>query len=188
MASAGSSRDARIAGAIPKTIPAASDTSTPNTTTSQSTRISSRRGSEGGASATSPRLPAQASARPATPPMIESVTASVNNCVTSRRRGAPSAMRRLISRRRASPRESSRLATLAHTIRSTTPTALSKAIRNGRAEPTSWSRSWWISGTSGAAMLNWPGCSRMICRARALASLKAWSRVNPSRRRATRFK
>ena len=57
------------------------------------------------------------------PPITDSVTLSVNSCRTMRPRPAPIAARSAISRLRAVARTSRRLATFAHAISSTKPTA-----------------------------------------------------------------
>ena len=65
-----------------------------------------------------------ASTVPSTPPIAARTRLSVMNCRTIRPRLAPTARRTATSRCRAVPRASSRLATFAHTISSTAPTAI----------------------------------------------------------------
>ena len=69
--------------------------------------------------------------------------------MTSRRRPAPSAVRMAISFSRTDARTSSRFATFAQAIRTTTPTAASSVSSDGRAPPTICSR----SGTTSADSL-----------------------------------
>ena len=70
-----------------------------------------------------------------------SSTLSVSSCRATRPRVAPSAVRIASSRRRALARASSRLATLAHAMRSTNPTAPSSTRSGVRTSPVRFSRS-----------------------------------------------
>ena len=66
------------------------------------------------------------SSKPTPPPSAASNTLSVRNCRVSRERLAPSARRKAISFCRTAARARSRLATFAHAISRTNPTAPSK--------------------------------------------------------------
>jgi hypothetical protein len=116
-------RPACSAGASPNRTPAISVTTSVNDSTTGSTPISSAarqvRGRDRGERA---QPPPHAIASPAMPPAAAVTTLSVRSCDTMRHRPAPIAVRTEISRTRPSPRTSSRLATFAHAIRSTTTT------------------------------------------------------------------
>ena len=91
-----------------------------------------RRGMFPGTSISNPRTPAAPRARPRTPPHPASSTLSVSSWRTTRPRAAPIAERTANSRWRPAARASSRLATFAHAISSTSATApnsTSSAVR-----------------------------------------------------------
>ena len=67
--------------------------------------------------------PSRASQAPASPATTASTRLSVSSCRINRHRPAPTAARTTISRARTDDRASSRLATLAHAISSTTTDA-----------------------------------------------------------------
>jgi hypothetical protein len=87
----------------------------------------------------------EASTSPAAPPITESTTLSVSSWRTSRPLPAPNATRTATSRSRAAARASSRLATFAQAMSSTSPTAPLKTRSAGRTSPT---RSSFIATTS----------------------------------------
>ncbi len=68
-------------------------------------------------------MPPNASTIPKAPPRHPRTTLSTSSCRTTRQRDAPRATRTAISRERFAARDSSRLATFAHAISSTKPTA-----------------------------------------------------------------
>ena len=82
-----------------------------------------------------------ATSTPATPPMAETVTLSISICCTSRPRVAPTARRTDSSFCRPDARARSSVATFAHAISSTNPTAPSSTSSGVRTSPTSDSRS-----------------------------------------------
>ena len=129
-ASTGSVRVANHAGAAPKTIPvmSASRNARPRTN-GEGTALMGRNDELPNASASSRRAAAIDTARPATPPATASSTLSTSACETICRRVAPTAMRRAVCVRRATARASSRLATLAHAMRSTSPQTASRIWR-----------------------------------------------------------
>ena len=123
------------AGAVPNSRPATTDTAAVNASTAPSTPTSASPGTLRGTSAGAARTIPAATARPAVPPATLRTTLSVSSWRTIRPRPAPSAPRTASSRRRAIPRASSRPATLAHAISSTSPVAaasIRSAGRNGR--------------------------------------------------------
>ena len=79
--------------------------------------------------ATTTRISPAARATPQAPPRAASTRLSTSSCRAISARDAPSAVRTVISRWRAVPRASSRLATLAQAISSTKPTAPSSSQR-----------------------------------------------------------
>ena len=81
------------------------------------------------------RIAANAALRPSAAPASANNTLSVTICRTSRAGLAPTAVRSAISRNRASPRTSSRLATFVHAMRSRKPTAPIKIQSAGRTLP-----------------------------------------------------
>ncbi len=87
----------------------------------------------------------KAKATPSAAPVRATSTLSVRSCRTTRQPSAPSATRTAISFERAVARASSRLATLAHAMRSTNPTAAIMINSTGRMLPTWKSRSVWTS-------------------------------------------
>ena len=113
-------------------VAAANDAVTPKSSVVLSTAMASRRGKRAGATRGSSRTSVHASARPAAPPAADSTRLSVRSCRTSRVRLLPSAARIVSSRWRATPRESSRFATLAQAMSSTRATALASRRIAGR--------------------------------------------------------
>ena len=120
-----STRDARRAGASPKSATAASESNSVNASTGRSRGMRP----PSAARATRSRLPQLATSSPPAAPTRASTRLSVNNCLTSRPRPAPSASRTPISRPRAMARARRRLATFAQTISSNSETP---AIRINR--------------------------------------------------------
>jgi len=94
-----------------------------------------------GEAATSALTAQDASISPSPPPAAAITTLSVSNCRTRRIRLAPRAVRSAISLRRDAARASSRLATLAQAMSSTTPTAPSNTNSARPVSPTISSRS-----------------------------------------------
>ena len=87
-----------------------------------STDRSGRRGIDAGPSSTNARTRQKATPAPAAPPSIPRTRLSVSNCAISWRRLAPRAARTATSRPRACPRASSRFATFAQAMSSTSVT------------------------------------------------------------------
>ena len=154
-----SARDPCSAGISPNSTPAPSETSSAKSITRQSaaTRTPSApiRGSPTVLTDSSARMPAMPRARPSAPPIVASTMLSVSSCRMMRARPAPRAVLSAISRLRPRARTSCRLATLAHAINRTKPTAPSSTRRRVRALWTSISRigsapktapSWMTSG------------------------------------------
>ncbi len=102
-------------------------------TTGESNARSSTRGSDGGAAIRSNRINTAASNRPIALPATGISALSVNSCRASRARVPPRAARIASSRWRATPRERSRLATLAHAISRTSAAAAATIESAGRA-------------------------------------------------------
>ena len=115
-ASLGSMRAARRAGASPKKRPAKSEVESENNKSVESTEISFSRGVSGGAMARNRCTPPAARSIPNPPPSSAMRQLSTNPCRNKRPREAPSAARTAISRWRAEPRASKRLARLAQEI------------------------------------------------------------------------
>ena len=118
---------ARHAGAKPNSTPVSSETASVNTSTRQFRLSSTSLGKMPvflSVNATSARLPQKAKSTPTAPPNAASNTLSVSSCRTSRHRPAPTASRTLISAPRKAARASSRFATLAHAISSTSATTM----------------------------------------------------------------
>ena len=114
---------ARKAGIIPKAIPVSTQVPKVNSKTRPSTTVPAAFGNQIGADTLKTLTPRNAKTSPAIPPTRESNTLSVSIWQTKILRFAPNATRTPISFRRPSPRTSSRLATLAHAINKTSPTA-----------------------------------------------------------------
>ena len=129
-ASAGSVRVANHAGAAPKMIPVSSANPKANASTmSDGAVLMGRKRELWKASVSSRRAAPVATIRPAMAPPMASRTLSVSACIMICRREAPTAMRTAVCPRRATPRASSRLATLAHEISSTRPQTASRICR-----------------------------------------------------------
>ena len=90
----------------------------------------SMRGASGGAIRIRSRTAGNAARMPTAPPATASTRASVRNWRSRRPRVAPSTVRTEISRERATARESSRLAMLAHAMSATKPTASMRRTKN----------------------------------------------------------
>ena len=97
-----------------------------------STDRSGRRGIDVGPSSTSARTKQKATPAPAAPPSIPRTRLSVSNCAISWRRLAPRAARTATSRPRACPRASSRFATFAQAMSSTSVTEPNRVTNVGR--------------------------------------------------------
>ena len=121
-ASAGSVRVASQAGVAPKMIPVTSAKPKANAnTTSDGAVLMGRKCELWKARASSRRAAAMATRSPTMPPPMASKTLSVSACMTICRGVAPTASRTAVWPRRATPRASSRFATLEQAIRSTKP-------------------------------------------------------------------
>jgi len=112
-------------------------------------------------------MPQYATPAPSRPPAVESSTLSVSSCRSSRARRAPSASRTAISRCRPLARASSRPATLAHAISSSSATALirivsSVASRSRCSFSTSRAGSTRSEGSFAALHIGWPACSTAL--------------------------
>ena len=122
-----SSLVARHAGARPNSTPVSSETASVNASTRQFRLRSTPLGKipvSLSVNARSARLPQKAKSTPTAPPSAASSTLSVNSCRIRRQRPAPTASRTLISALRKAARASSRFATLAQAISSTSATTM----------------------------------------------------------------
>src|SRR5215472_9820900 len=128
---------ARHAGASPNSKPLKTDTPTANRSTRQSTWTSSMRGKSPGQKVRNGLSPTLANMTPSSPPARPRSALSVRLCRTKRPRLAPSATRMANSRSRETARASIKLATFAHAISSTRPTAPSKSQSVDPVSPTS---------------------------------------------------
>ncbi len=127
-------------------------------------------------------IPNHAKASPRTLPSSASNRLSVSSCLTIRMRRAPSAARTAISFSRAAASDNSRLATFAHAISNTKPTAPS-INHNGRFTfPKNCSRN---GNTSALQFLLNCGASSDSRAWIVRNSVAAWSTITPSLRRAT---
>jgi hypothetical protein len=124
-------------GARPTRMPHATDTAIVNAATRRSMPGVTKLGRETGLCLTSADTAARARSRPPAAPISVSTQLSVISWRSSRPRPAPSAVRRAISRRRASDRAMRRLATLAHAISSTKATAAIRVSSAGFSVPNS---------------------------------------------------
>jgi hypothetical protein len=135
-----SMRELCSAGTSPKMMPVTIEIIRVKPSTRPSIDNSFRRGSSDSALSGTDEMsrfsPHDDSSRPMMPPSAESRMLSVSNCWMRRRRPAPSASLTAISLCREAERASSRLATLAHAIRSTRLTAPSRMSSAGRIVPT----------------------------------------------------
>ena len=131
-----STRDVITAGAREKSSIAAAVMAKAPASAVAFTWISSSRGTPGGAKATNVFTALAATAIPAAPPASASSEFSTNSWSTTRARLAPRAERTAISRMRARPRTSSRLATLMHVMSSRRAAAAAKTNNAGRVSPT----------------------------------------------------
>ena len=134
-------RVACAAGNTPNSSPVPTASAIANRITVRSTAIASRRGMPSGFIPIRTSTPQTASSRPRPAPSRLSSRLSVSSCRTSLERPAPSAVRMAISDPRAAARARSRLATFAHAISSTKPTAPSRSSIALRMSPTVASRS-----------------------------------------------
>ena len=115
-------RVANQAGAAPKSMPVVRARVNAKASTSGEGIVSiGRKVVPAKANASSSRAVPTATARPTMPPSTASSTLSSSACVTICRREAPSASRTAVWPRRATARASSRLATFAQAISSTSP-------------------------------------------------------------------
>ena len=121
------------AGARPNTIPVINEMPNVNASTQPSIRIISMRAIfPAGAKAIKAGTPQTASKTPDAPPARATSALSVSNCRISRQRPAPRAARTAISSCLPDARARSRLATFAHAISSTNPTAPAKITSDAR--------------------------------------------------------
>ena len=149
-------------------MPHASDTATVNAAMRRSRPGDTKLGNVTGLCAISTATDARARSRPIAAPMSVSTQPSVISCRSSRARPAPSAVRTAISRRRASDRAISRLATFAQAISSTNATAAISVSSAGRSVPTSSTSSGvsstarfsFVSGYSRSSWREMPSSSR----------------------------
>ncbi len=116
-------RAPRVAGTMPKNRPHAIVMNSPKPRTVPSRRISSTRGIVAGMSVRKACIDSIATVTPQAPLTTASETLSVSSCRARRAGRAPSAARSASSLWRLVARASTRLATFAQAIRSTTPTA-----------------------------------------------------------------
>ena len=126
---------------MPKTIPFTIASARANANVTVSPRAAANRGMLTGDTAGRIFHAAAASTYPPNPPSSASVQLSVRSCRTMRACPAPIAIRTAISRCRASPRASSRLATLAHPISMNSTAAAISSAKGLAAAPTVRSRS-----------------------------------------------
>ncbi len=177
-----SASEALRAGSSPKMTPVRTETITVKASTRPSKLTSPRRGMSAGLSATRRSVSQRASSSPSPPPRRESRTLSVMSWRMMRRRVAPSATRSANSRRRATERAKSRLATLAEATSRTKPTAPSSMKSAGRMLPkTSSSRDETLAPRSAFVS----GCCSARRAAMASISACACASVTPGFRRAT---
>ena len=108
---------------MPKAMPVITQVQKVKSRTRPSTTIPVAFGNQIGADTLKTLTPRKEKTSPATPPTRESNTLSVSICRIKLLWFAPKATRTPISLRRPSPRTSNRLATLAHAISRTKPTA-----------------------------------------------------------------
>ncbi len=149
--------------------------------TRPSTSISPRRGRFDGCNARSSPSASVVTSSPSAPPATASTALSVSSCRAMAQRLAPSAVRSANSPSRTVARTSSRWATLAHAISSTSATAPSRTSSAGRACLTTSS----CSGTARIRTLV-PACSGNSLRnwsAIPFISACAWANVTSGRRR-----
>ena len=151
-------------------------------TVRQSVAGTAKLGSWIGLRARSASLVHWASSQPPPPPSTTSRALSMSSNRTSCRSSAPIARRRDISRRRASPRASRRLATLAQAIRNTRATAPKSSDTAGR---TSWKTSAASGETSADRFSLVAKYARSSCALIAVISAWAAARLTSSRRRAS---
>jgi hypothetical protein len=118
-----SGRDDCTAGSRPEVMPVSSVATEVKASTRPSIVTSRSRGIVSGPMTPSQLTTHHPAMSPSVPPIRASRRLSVSSCRIIRSRPAPSAARRAISLPRLAARESCRLATLAHAIRSTKPTA-----------------------------------------------------------------
>jgi hypothetical protein len=143
-----STREALAAGASPNQRPLSTESAVTNARTPPSIATCEKPLASAGSTTFRPRTASCASATPSRPPMSASATLSVSSCRRMRLRLAPSAARSPISLRRDAARESSRLATFAHAISSTIPTA---AWSTSSGRRTSCTRFVWSGSASASA-------------------------------------
>jgi hypothetical protein len=121
------------AGSSPKTRPVPTESRRAKSRTEESMPISAVRFVNRAANDVSSGSPHAASSTPSAPPPSESSVLSVNICLTSRPRLAPSAVRIAISGWRRRTRARLRFATFAHAMSSTSPVVASSIKNVGRA-------------------------------------------------------
>jgi hypothetical protein len=122
-----------------------------NASTDASTVASDRRGIESDAIRVATLSRPYDKATPAMPPNAAKVTVSNSSCRRIRSGPPPTDIRNAISRWRADARASSRFATLAQVIASTSSTAPSSSVKAKREPPTTSS---WSSRTRGCNLLH----------------------------------
>ena len=128
--------DTCIAGARPNMIPVTNATNPVKTSTFASILMACACEIVSGINVFNTRSPAIESNSPTAPPITASKTLSVKNCLVRRDRPAPRAKRNAISFCRAAARASNKLATFAHAINRTNPTAPNSTRRAGLMSPT----------------------------------------------------
>ena len=162
-----------MAGARPNSTPVATATANANSMAVPSMRGASSAGNEnGGIKLSIHFIVAKPTPMPTMPPQMAIKTFSVRNWRAKRQRLAPSAARTAISRSRATPRASARLARFAQPIRTTNAVAAnmtSTAVRNCGPPMTSSARSTptlqpcLIAGYSAAIRLPMTSISARAC-------------------------
>jgi hypothetical protein len=177
-AACGSAAAERSAGTSAKTTTVASVTPRAKPSTDPSTAISANLGRLAGRSVRSTAIAQNVSVSPSPPAAAARIPASVSTCRSMAPRLAPSAARRANSPSRAVARVSSRLATLAQAMSSTSATAPMSSSSAGRACLTTS----WCSGTTRMRRLEpaCTGCSARSWAASPSISAWAWAQVRPS--------
>ncbi len=168
-----------MAGARPKIMPVASETTRVKAKRRRSVAACDRRGTLAGPAWARRRMTSTEESRPRTPPPRASRVLSVSSWVTMRPRPAPRAERRAISLRRPAPRASRRLATFTHAISRRHTTAAISTQSARRTPPTSSSSR---TKADGRQPLFRAGTACSICAPTESSSARTWPRG--ARRRA----
>ncbi len=137
---------------------------------------------ESATAASNIRTPTNARSSPNAPPMNPSTMLSTSSWRTTRQREAPSAILTAISRARVADRDNRRLATFAHAISSTNPTAPIIARKICLISPPL-NRSLNVCTSAEVSSLLVSGCCAAEAAARPSSSACAWARDASARRR-----